>query len=150
MKAEQGFSDPVRTARHQACELPTQEDPDVEQEQANSEQEKAQGWVARGGRGTHTPHHAVTTFDAEAATIFLVDLVHRPIEADDEEGQPFAAACTGFVRDERGFQRQGRRAAIAEGMSCSITACTPAQGTDASSFAADRASDEAGCCWLVR
>ena len=143
-EAETRFIDTLRTTCHQTGELPTQEDPGIEQDQTDTKQKETQGRIARSGGGTHTAEHAITAFDAETAPIFLVDFLDLPVESQHDKSQPFAASFASFVRDERSLQGQGCRGAIGEGMDRPITGRPLAQGADAFRFAADRAGNHGG------
>lgn len=109
MEAKQRLINAVRTWCEQTGEFPPQEDPDIQQEQTDAEQKKTQGWIAGGRGGAHASGHSIRTFDTEPASIFLVDLLDPPVEANHNERQPFAPSFAGLVGDERSFQGQDGR-----------------------------------------
>lgn len=137
MEAEPRFIDSIWARRHQTSEFPTQEDPSIEQDQTDTEQEEAQGRITGSGGGTHAPDHAITAFDAETTSIFLVDFLDLPVEAKHDKSQSFAASFAGLIWDERSLQSQGCLGAIGEGMDRAVTGRSLAQGADAFRFAAD-------------
>src|SRR5512139_3195027 len=107
MKAKQRFIDPVRTTCEYTGEFPAQEDPDIQQEQTDAEQEKSQSRIAGGRGGAPASGHSIRAFNAEAPSIFPIDLLDRPIETNNNESQPFTTSFAGLVRDERSFQGHG-------------------------------------------
>lgn len=82
MEAEPRFIDSIYATRHQADELSTQENLGIEQDQTETQQEEAQCRILGSGRGTHTPYHAITEFDAETVSIFLMDILDLPFETN--------------------------------------------------------------------
>ena len=114
METEKRFIDTIGITGHEACELPAQEDPGIDQKQLNPEQEETQGRVARGGGRTRTAQDTIAALDPETTPILLVDSLNSPVETDEDKGQPFASSSSGVIRDERGFESQGDLRAIAE------------------------------------
>src|SRR3990172_12445467 len=131
-----------RSRCDQAGELPAQEDPGVDQHQADSQEEEAQGRIARSGASSGLTHGAVTALNAKTAPITLVDLVRRPVETNNDEGQPFAAAFAGLARHQAGHQSQVGGCAVLEGVNCPVALATPAQSPSAALFASNRARDD--------
>lgn len=142
MEAKQRLINAVRTWCEQTGEFPPQEDPDIQQEQTDAEQEKTQGWIAGGRGGAHASGHSIRTFDTEPASIFLVDLLDPPVEANHNERQPFAPSFAGLFGDERSFQGQDGLRAIGESMNRPVAGWAMAQGPNALCFASDRASQD--------
>jgi hypothetical protein len=108
MEAKQSFIDPIMTSCKYTGEFPTQEDPDIQQEQTDAKQEKSQGWIAGCGGGAHASGHSIRTFNAEAPSIFAVNLLDLPVEANDNESQPFATSFASLIWDEGSFQGHSR------------------------------------------
>src|ERR1700690_1647310 len=99
MEAKKRFIDSIRAARHEAGELPTQENPGIDQKQADTQQKETQSRIARGGGSPHTAQDTIAAFDSESAAIFLVDGLDSPIKTDDDKSQPLAPSFSGLIGD---------------------------------------------------
>lgn len=78
----------TRATSDHTGELPTQEDPGIDQNQTDTQQEEAQSWVPRRGSGSDTAQQTITAFDAETTSIALIDLARSPVRMNDNVGQP--------------------------------------------------------------
>lgn len=54
-----------------ASNEPTQESPEIDQEQGEAEHKEAKGWIARGGLDAHSAQDSIGRLDAKAGTIAL-------------------------------------------------------------------------------
>ena len=63
MEAKKRFINSIRAARHEAGELPTQENPGIDQKQADTQQKETQSRIARGGGSPHTAQDTIAAFN---------------------------------------------------------------------------------------
>src|SRR5262245_58794158 len=105
-----------------------QANPDVNEQKSQTEQEKAQGRIARGGEGAQPTQLAIAAFNTEATAVALIDLLGRPIQGNDDESQPFEPPFASLIGNAAGIQDQVGTGAIGEGIRGAVGFASVTQG----------------------
>src|ERR687887_652296 len=126
--------------------------PDIEQDEAQGDQQKAISRVRRGSPAADLPRTAIAALDAEATPVLASCLVWRPVQMDQDEDYPVGPAwlaSSALGRGEYPIDGQfgGERRAVftVEGVAGAVTAVAPAQGTRPTPLPTDGAGNQG---WL--
>jgi len=133
-----------RATSNSAGRTPAEPDPDVEQEQAEGEEEKADEWRVHRRAGVEAVELAITALDSEAATVAVIDGKGCPVEVDDDEGQPLASAASGTVGDMGWDEGEPGQGLVSKRIVGAVGVTSNAQGTGTTVLTAHGTSDDGG------